>query len=548
MRRIIPRGPTIILVLLVGFAIPRPAEASCAEPYRIDTGAIAGQAGGPYLVSNPDWGGAGGTGSCTYAGGCLDSESDPPISADFFGVFWALGTGHPVVGAGDDNGAWGVEGWSKQVTVPFGGGLYHYPAWLTRPDGSGYVAGSAADWSEASVDGCVTHAGATPGLDGTECTCVLLNDQWNADGYFSLLSSLVDEFGDFALPVDDVIRLATIPRPQIQNSLRTPTYDIRVDVLADPVTAGLYLTDGCNCGLGYKVYASLVPRGGPAPVDRGEAWHEPPALTGQPQSVTPLGQSTTIVVDCDETTPQDFFLSVRLFTDDGFSTPLGGESSYRVECSTGCSSTDADGDGISHCDGDCDDTRASIHPGAAEICNALDDDCDGLVDEDELGEDVDADGIHNLCDNCRETLNPIQADVDEDGAGDACDNCWTDRNPSQSDVDDDAEGDVCDLDDGMIYLRFDEPDYVEWQEEIGYSQWNCYRGDLSLLRASGIYTQDPNTFPLAERYCGRLVPWVLDADPGPGESVFFLTTGLFPESDLGTDSEGLERPNTNPCP
>jgi N-acetylneuraminic acid mutarotase len=32
-------------------------------------------------------------------------------------------------------------------------------------------------------------------------------------------------------------------------------------------------------------------------------------------------------------------------------------------------------------DDDCDDTRASVHPGAFEICNGLDDDCDGSVDD-----------------------------------------------------------------------------------------------------------------------------------------------------------------------
>ena len=32
-----------------------------------------------YLVSNPDWGGAGGNGSCRYAG-CYSYESGPPTT------------------------------------------------------------------------------------------------------------------------------------------------------------------------------------------------------------------------------------------------------------------------------------------------------------------------------------------------------------------------------------------------------------------------------------------------------------------------------------
>ncbi len=31
---------------------------------------------------------------------------------------------------------------------------------------------------------------------------------------------------------------------------------------------------------------------------------------------------------------------------------------------------------------DCDDTNAAVYPGAAEVCNGVDDDCDGLADED----------------------------------------------------------------------------------------------------------------------------------------------------------------------
>ena len=54
---------------------------------------------------------------------------------------------------------------------------------------------------------------------------------------------------------------------------------------------------------------------------------------------------------------------------------------------------DADGDGYYNnwdcnsdgstlnCGTDCDDSRANVHPGVAEVCNNIDDDCDGKVDE-----------------------------------------------------------------------------------------------------------------------------------------------------------------------
>jgi len=245
---------------------------------------------------------------------------------------------------------------------------------------------------------------------------------------------------------------------------------------------------------------------------------------------------------------------------------------------------------------DCDDTNGSVFPGASETCNAIDDNCNAFVDEDGLGEDTDGDGDHNLCDNCPQVANPTQLDTDADGrgnscdnctfvvnagqedadldargdacdncrldynplqddydgdaAGDACDNCLFDYNPAQTDLDDDVEGDLCDLDDGLIYILFHQPDYVEWQEEMGFTSWNSYRGDLAVLRGGGPYTQLPGSNALAGRQCALTDPWAFDGDdPAPGQAAFYLTTGVFGgESGLGKDSAGNVRPNANPCP
>ena len=258
---------------------------------------------------------------------------------------------------------------------------------------------------------------------------------------------------------------------------------------------------------------------------------------------------------------------------------------------------DTDGDAFRVCAGDCDDARGNVHPGALEFCDGHDNDCNTLVDEDAVGLDTDSDGIHNACDNCRDVsnpsqldtdldgrgnscdnctfvgnssqtdvdadnrgdacdncrtdYNPSQADLEGDGAGDACDNCVFDYNPTQVDFDHDFEGDWCDLDDGMIYIVFNEPGYVDWQQEVGFERWNSYRGDLQVLRTSGLYTQAPGSNLIAGRTCGLAMPFAADPSvPLAGKVAFYLTTGVHSgvESGLGTNSAGAQRPNVSPCP
>ena len=69
--------------------------------------------------------------------------------------------------------------------------------------------------------------------------------------------------------------------------------------------------------------------------------------------------------------------------------------------------------------GDCDDTDAAVSPGAVEVCNAVDDDCDGTRDD---GFDGDGDGVGACedCDDADATISPEVAEVCGDGVDDDC--------------------------------------------------------------------------------------------------------------------------------
>ena len=104
---------------------------------------------------------------------------------------------------------------------------------------------------------------------------------------------------------------------------------------------------------------------------------------------------------------------------------------------------DGDGDGVAGCEGDCDDDDAAAYPGADEVCDGVDNDCDGTID----GVDADADGyVSEDCDG-GDDCNDNDADI-HPGAPEICDDQDTDCDGV---VDDhmDADGDgwtVCDGD------------------------------------------------------------------------------------------------------
>ena len=135
---------------------------------------------------------------------------------------------------------------------------------------------------------------------------------------------------------------------------------------------------------------------------------------------------------------------------------------------TAISAVDGDGDGYLVEDGDCDDGNASVHPGASEVCNGVDDDCDGETDKDasdapEWYADVDGDGWGNMlsmdaaceaptgfvedgtdCDDDDAAVHPGASEVCN-GVDDDCDGA-TDEDDAQGaltwyqDLDDDGYG------------------------------------------------------------------------------------------------------------
>ncbi len=97
---------------------------------------------------------------------------------------------------------------------------------------------------------------------------------------------------------------------------------------------------------------------------------------------------------------------------------------------------------------DCDDASSAVNPGAPELCNGIDDDCDGVTDEDDASDaptwyaDRDADGYGDPATSTAACSEPSGFSADATD----CDDTDADVNPGASEacngIDDDCDGSV----------------------------------------------------------------------------------------------------------
>jgi hypothetical protein len=103
------------------------------------------------------------------------------------------------------------------------------------------------------------------------------------------------------------------------------------------------------------------------------------------------------------------------------------------------SASDDDVDGFSEDMGDCHDDDPNIYPGAVELINQIDDNCDGLIDNETEYYDDDGDGLSERegdCDDSNAEVHPDQEEI----VNEIDDNCNQQVDENSPSFDDDGDG------------------------------------------------------------------------------------------------------------
>ena len=205
---------------------------------------------------------------------------------------------------------------------------------------------------------------------------------------------------------------------------------------------------------------------------------------------------------------------------------------------------------------DCDDSDAQVNPWIDEVCNEIDDDCDGLVD----GDDPDTEGTSTW-----------YADQDEDGWGDSggevtacsepsgyvdddgdCDDTDAEINPDATevcnDVDDDCDGQVDGQDSSLVGATtwYDDLDGDGWGDSTTAIE-RCREQQGSVEQAGDCDDTDAQITPDATEICNDLdddCDGLMDGqdDSLEGVSVWYRDVDGDGYGDPGTSRESCSQP------
>jgi hypothetical protein len=239
--------------------------------------------------------------------------------------------------------------------------------------------------------------------------------------------------------------------------------------------------------------------------------------------------------DCDGTIDEDDALDAVTWYADSDSDSYGDPAISDIDCDQPS--------GYVADNTDCDDTVATTYPGADEYCNSVDDDCDGVIDEDSAidvatwYEDGDSDGYGST------TVTDIDCDQPTGYVSDNtdCDDTVATTYPGADEycnlVDDDCDGDIDEdtaVDAVTWYVDVDGDGYGE----VSVTDIECYQPSGFVADSTDCDDARAATYPGAPEYCNFIdddcdgdideddavdvVTWYVDQDSdGYGDAALF---------------------------